>query len=176
MSIPLILIVDNVRSLHNIGSLFRIADAVAIQEIWLCGLSATPIANKEDFEKNDKRPIWVAERADKIIRKTGLSGVDNIPWRYFESTEIAVKEAKAKSITIYGLEQTSSSVDYRQANFSWPLAVIVGHEVEGVDQSLTKSIDQFIELPMAGTGKSLNVAVASAVMLYYLADHYKRKI
>lgn len=165
--LPLILVADNIRSLFNIGSLFRLADGVHIEAIYLCGISGYPKM------LGDLRPSWVSDRADKEIRKTGLDGVDHIPFRYFESTLEAIKELRSKNYQISSLELTESSIDYRETPYRFPLAIIVGHETDGVSSEALKASDSTIHLPMLGHGKSLNVSTASAALLYYLEEYYR---
>lgn len=166
-TLPATLIVDNVRSLYNVGSLFRLADGVKLEAIYLCGITGYPQTS------NDPRPAWVAERADKEIRKTGLSGVDSIPFRHFATTLEAIAEARSTGHQIVALELTESSQDYRQATYHFPLALIVGHETEGVDPAVLTHCDQTVHLPMRGAGQSLNVATAAAAILYHLVDRFE---
>lgn len=164
--LPVTLIVDNVRSLYNVGAIFRSADAVNLEAIYLCGLTGYPkIAN-------DTRAEWVAQRADKEIRKTGLAGVDSVPFRYLANVNDAIVEVKKKKYILVALEKTGESVDYRAVDYQFPLAVVVGHEVDGVSGEVLKMADRVVHLPMLGEGKSLNVATATSAFLYYLLDKH----
>jgi tRNA G18 (ribose-2'-O)-methylase SpoU len=165
--LPIILIADNIRSLYNVGSLFRLADGVNVEAIYLCGLTGYPKT------ANDDRPSWVADRADKEIRKTGLSGVDSVPFEYFSDTVDACKTAKQAGYQLIALEKTEASIDYRTPNYHFPLAIIIGHETEGVADDILKLVDVTVELPMRGEGASLNVSTAAAAYLYYLDDRYE---
>ena len=166
-SLPVILIADNIRSLYNVGSLFRLADGLAIEAIYLCGMTGYP------FVENDPRPAWVAKRADKEIRKTGLAGVDSIPFRYFENTVNATHELRASGYQIISLELASNSLDYRKASYQFPLAVVVGHETEGVNDLILNKSDLIVHLPIYGKGRSLNVSTATSAMLYHLNSLYR---
>lgn len=166
--LPVVVIADNIRSLYNVGSLFRVADGVHLDGLYLCGITATPL------RENDDRPVWMAEKADRHIRKTGLSGVDAVPFRYFTTTAEAIAFAHREGRQVIGLELTETSVDYREASYQFPLAVVIGHETEGVADTLLPSLDGTVHLPMRGAGKSLNVATASAVFLYHLNGIYKK--
>lgn len=165
--LPIIIIADNIRSLYNVGSLFRLADGLAIEAIYLCGLTSFPKL------KNDPRPSWVADRADREIQKTGLAGVDHMPFRNFATTDQAIQELRRQGYSIIGLELTNASVDYRSIEYQFPLAVVIGHETDGVDDSTLKQCDHTVHLPMRGTGKSLNVSTATAALLYYLHDQWE---
>lgn len=161
--LPIIVVADNIRSLYNVGSLFRLADGLHCEALYLCGMSGYPRV------ENDPRPEWVAARADKEIRKTGLSGVDAVDFQYFPSTFEAVTGLRAAGYTIVALELTETSVDCRSFDYNYPLAVIVGHETEGVNDQLLAMVDGVVHLPMRGAGKSLNVATATAAFLYWLS-------
>lgn len=164
--LPVIIIADNIRSLYNVGSLFRAADGVYLEGLYLCGITAYP------FTENDDRPAWMAERADRHIRKTGLTGVQSIPFRYFKTTAEAITHARQEKRQVIGLEHTATSTDYRQFPYRFPLAIVIGHETDGVDQELLPHLDGTVHLPMRGQGVSLNVATATSAFLYYLADRY----
>lgn len=164
--LPIILIADNIRSLYNVGSLFRVADGVNLEAIYLCGMTGYPMTD------NDPRPIWVAERADKEIRKTGLAGVNAVPFQYFETTEAAIADVKTKGYQAVGLELAQDSVAYRSFPYRFPLAVVIGHETDGVADSILKQLDGTVHLPMHGQGKSLNVSTAAAAFLYYIEDRH----
>lgn len=143
-----ILITDNVRSLHNIGSFFRTCDAFGMDEIYLCGVSATP--------------------PRKEISKTALGAENRVAWKYFETTLEALVEAKAQGCQILALEIASNSVPLQKfkAQDSW--ALIVGHEILGVDAEVMKRCDAVLEIPLTGTKESLNVSVAAGIGVWEL--------
>ena len=147
--LPIILVLNNVRSLHNVGSLFRTAAAANIKKIVLGGLTPTP------------------PRAE--ISKTALGGVDSIPWIHVLNLNDYLTDLKQDGYQIIALEQTSSSKPLFLTRPKFPLALIVGHEREGVEQNILKLCDYHIELPMSENGiHSLNVSNAGSIALYEL--------
>jgi|SRR5690554_618662 len=151
--IPLIVVLDNVRSQNNIGSVFRTSDAFRVEEIILCGITATP-PNTE-------------------IHKTALGAEDSVKWRYFEDTITAIKKLKAEGFTICSIEQAENSIklDTMQADKMKKYAVILGHEVHGVQQEVVNLSDYCIEIPQFGTKHSLNVSVTAGIVIW---DFYKQ--
>ncbi|MBK5194557.1 MAG: RNA methyltransferase [Proteiniphilum sp.] len=146
--IPLVVVLDNVRSQNNIGSVFRTSDAFRVEEILLCGITATP-PNAE-------------------IHKTALGAEDSVKWRYFENTLTAVDELHARGYTVFSVEQAENSLSLEhltpERNRSY--AVILGHEVHGVQQSVVDASDGCIEIPQYGTKHSLNVSVTAGIVLW----------
>ena len=151
--IPLIVVLDNVRSLNNIGSVFRTSDAFRVEEIFLCGITATP-PNVE-------------------IHKTALGAEDSVKWRYFEETISAVEELKAEDYTVFSIEQAENSISLEsvQLDKNKKYAVILGHEVYGVQQSVIDASDGCIEIPQYGTKHSLNVSVTAGIVIW---DFFKQ--
>lgn len=148
-SSQIVLVIDNVRSLHNLGAIFRTADAVGVKEIILSELCATPPRTE--------------------IEKTALGATQTVPWRKTEHLVQTLQELKAANYTIWALEQTPTSTDLFTTEASYPLALIVGHEREGVRQEILAVCDQAVELPMHGkSAHSLNVSNAAAIALYEL--------
>jgi tRNA G18 (ribose-2'-O)-methylase SpoU len=145
---PLVIILDNVRSLNNVGSVFRTADAFRLQSVYLCGIAATP-PNAE-------------------IHKTALGAEETVEWKYFQETPDAVNELKEQEYLICALEQTenSCSLEAFEVDRSKKYAIVVGHEVKGVRQDVLDICDFFIEIPQIGTKHSLNVSVASGIVLW----------
>jgi tRNA G18 (ribose-2'-O)-methylase SpoU len=146
--IPLVVVLDNVRSQHNIGSVFRTSDAFRVEEIILCGITATP-PNAE-------------------IHKTALGAEDSVRWRYFEETLTAVDELKANGYTVYAVEQAEHSLSPEQLTLAKDrrYAVILGHEVHGVEQTVVDAADGCIEIPQYGTKHSLNVSVTAGIVIW----------
>lgn len=140
------LILDNIRSMYNVGAIFRTADAARVEKIFLCGITATP--------------------PRKEIEKTALKTVEFVPWEYVKSAKQIAKSLKQKGVQIIALEQTDQSVNYRKFKFQKPMAIIIGHEVDGVSDEVLKLCDAAIEIPMLGIANSLNVATATGVILY----------
>lgn len=150
---PIIAVLDNVRSLNNIGSIFRTADAFALTEVILCGISATPPSPQ--------------------IHKTALGAEESVAWRYFATTAMAVDALRADGWTIACLEQVigSVSLDNFRPEPGQKIALVCGNEVSGVDAGIVATADVCLEIPQAGTKHSLNVAVSTAVALWHLYSH-----
>lgn len=147
------MVVDNLRSLYNIGSIFRTSDAILVEKILLCGISGKP-PNKE-------------------IEKVALGAVDTVPFEYFEKVGDAVKKLKDEGYQIVALELTKQSVNYREAGYKNKLALVVGNEVDGVSDEVLSMCDMAVEIPMRGRANSLNVATAFAVVAYEIYDKIK---
>ena len=150
--IGLTVILDNVRSLNNIGSVFRTSDAFLVNEIILCGITATP-PNVE-------------------IHKTALGAEDSMTWRYYEDTLSAVNELKTKGYTIFSIEQTENSTSLTEVSLdnNKKHAIVLGHEVHGVQQAVIDASHGCIEIPQHGTKHSLNISVAAGIVIW---DFYK---
>lgn len=148
--LPIVVVSDNIRSLHNIGSLFRTADAFLIEAIYLCGISATP-PNKE-------------------IHKTALGAELSVEWDYFSDTLHAVDKLKDNGYTIIAVEQVEGAVmlDKFVRDDTKRYALVMGNEVKGVAQDVVDRCDLAIEIPQRGTKHSLNVSVAAGVVLWQM--------
>jgi len=148
--IPFMLVMDNVRSLHNIGSLFRTADAFLLEGIYLCGITATP--------------------PHREIHKTALGATESVSWEYREETTDAISELKEKGYMILSVEQTEGAVllDQVQLSDNQKYALVFGHEIRGVDQDVVDMSDQCIEIPQYGTKHSLNISVAAGIVIWEL--------
>ena len=151
--IPLVVVLDNVRSLNNIGSVFRTSDAFRVEEICLCGITATPPSPE--------------------IHKTALGAEDSVKWRYYADTMEAVEELKTRGYTVCALELVNGSVplDRFVPDRAGRYAIVAGHEVNGVEQKVVDASDLCLEIPQEGTKHSLNVAVSTAIAIwqFYLA-------
>lgn len=147
---PLIIILDNIRSLNNIGSVFRTADAFLIEKIYLCGITATP--------------------PHKDIQKTALGATDTVDWEYKENTLELVQELQQQHIQILSIEQAENAVMLNKFNPEphKTYAVIFGNEVKGVQQDIVTLSDTVIEIPQYGTKHSLNISVSAGVVLWDL--------
>jgi len=180
----LFLILDNLRSLLNVGAIFRTADAVGVKKIYLCGITAYP-TNKliKRIDNVDIDPIIGDKEGNAIIiykpskkctteflhqeiAKTALSALDAVEWEYSTNTLEVISRLKKESVNIISLEQTDRSIDYCEANYSAPLAIVIGHERLGVSKNVLDLSDQIVEIPMMGVGKSLNVSTAAGIILY----------
>ena len=154
--LPLIVVLDDVRSLYNVGSVFRSADAFRIEAIYLCGITATP-PNAE-------------------IHKTALGGEDSVDWKYFERTEDAVEDLHKKGVFVYSVEQVEPSTKLHTLNLNAEsttnnshYAIIMGNEVKGVKQSVVDMSDGCLEIPQFGTKHSLNVSVTAGIVIWEFA-------
>ena len=144
------LILDNIRSMYNVGAIFRTADAARAEKIYLCGITATP--------------------PRKEIEKTALKTVDFVPWEKRDDTTELIKELKKQGVQIIALEQTNVSINYKDFDFQKPVAIIVGHEVDGISDDLLQLCDGIVEIPMYGIANSLNVSTAAGIILYHLCE------
>ena len=147
---PLIVILDNIRSLNNIGSVFRTADAFLIEKIFLCGITATP--------------------PHKDIQKTALGATDTVVWEHQENTEDVIKELRDKGVKILSIEQAEDAVmlnDFSPKNDE-TYAIVFGNEVKGVQQSVVSASDYVIEIPQYGSKHSLNISVSTGVVIWDL--------
>tara|TARA_B100000809_G_scaffold71630_1_gene69247 strand:- start:2605 stop:3144 length:540 start_codon:yes stop_codon:yes gene_type:complete len=147
---PIIIVLDNIRSLNNIGSVFRTADAFLIEAIYLCGITATP--------------------PHREIQKTALGATETVLWKHFKTTSEAIAELKENNYKIASIEQTENSTmlnDFK-LNQNEKLAVIFGNEVKGVEQSAIDLSDAVIEIPQYGTKHSLNISVSCGVIIWDL--------
>jgi tRNA G18 (ribose-2'-O)-methylase SpoU len=148
--LPIVVLVDNVRSLYNVGSIFRTSDGVMIEKLILCGYTPHP--------------------PRKEIEKTALGATKSVPWEYVKHPIEAIQELKNKRFTISCLELTNTSVPYFEVEqSSFPLCLIIGNEITGVSKELIDACELGIEIPMVGTKQSLNVAVAYGIAVFELA-------
>ncbi|MBG7611936.1 RNA methyltransferase [Polaribacter sp. BAL334] len=145
---PLIVVLDNIRSLNNIGSVFRTSDAFLIEKIYLCGITATP-PNRE-------------------IHKTALGATDSVDWEFVENTIDVVKRLKEERVKVLAIEQAENStkLDTFFPEKDQKYAVIFGNEVKGVQQKVVNSCDLCIEIPQLGTKHSLNISVSAGIVLW----------
>ena len=148
--IPVIIVLDNIRSQNNIGSIFRTADAFLLQEIHLCGITATP-PNRE-------------------IHKTALGATESVKWKYFSSTLDSLNELKKNDFHVYAVEQTHDSKPLSQfkPEMSKGIAIVFGNEVHGIDEAVLPRVEGCIEIPQFGTKHSLNVAVAAGIVIWHI--------
>ena len=151
--IPLIVILDNIRSLNNIGSVFRTGDAFLIEKIYLCGITAQP--------------------PHKDIHKTALGATESVSWEYVENTLKLVKKLKAEGVKTIAIEQVDNSTKLQDFKIEPDItyAVIFGNEVKGVQQEVVSACDFCLEIPQFGTKHSLNISVSAGVVLW---DFFKK--
>jgi 23S rRNA (guanosine2251-2'-O)-methyltransferase len=145
-------VLDNVRSIHNVGSIFRTADCAGVSKIYICGVTPSPY---DRFGR--KRPAF---------HKVALGAEDFVPCEYFKSTELAIKSLKKNDTEVVGVEQADQSIDYRDFKPTKDTAFVFGAEVEGVSIEALKLCDKIIGIPMKGKKESLNVSVTAGVILF----------
>ncbi len=145
---PIVVVLDNIRSFNNIGSVFRTADAFLLNKIMLCGITATP--------------------PHKDIRKTALGAAESVDWQYFETTFEAIKKLKEEDYKIIAIEQTVSSIELAdfQINTNEKYAIVLGNEVKGVEQDIINISDYCIEIEQYGTKHSLNISVCAGIVIW----------
>ena len=148
--IPLVVVLDNVRSQHNIGSVFRTSDAFLVEEIMLCGITATP--------------------PQPEIHKTALGAEDSMKWSYHPETTAAISSLQSAGYTVFAIEQTRNSIPLEEIKLdrSRKYAVVFGHEVHGVQQPVIDMCHHCIEIPQHGTKHSLNVSVTAGIVIWDL--------
>jgi tRNA G18 (ribose-2'-O)-methylase SpoU len=155
--IPVVVVLDNIRSCHNVGSVFRTSDALLVEKIYLCGITATP--------------------PDKEIRKTALGAENTVDWAYFTSTVDAVEQLRSEGYNIIAVEQVENSISIN--NFlpkqNEKIALIFGNEVKGVQQEVVNKCDKTIEIPQFGTKHSFNVSVSAGIVLWDLFNKIRGK-
>ncbi len=151
--VPLVVVLDNVRSQHNVGAVFRTADAFRLQAVYLCGICCCP-PNTE-------------------IHKTALGAEETVPFRYFADTLEAVESLKKDGYTVYAVEQAHNSLDFDTVHVSGKTAVVLGHEVFGVQQQVVDAADGCIEIRQYGTKHSLNVSVTAGIVMYKLSTQLR---
>jgi tRNA G18 (ribose-2'-O)-methylase SpoU len=149
--LPVVLLLENIRSMHNVGSVFRTADAFLVEEIRLCGYTPQP--------------------PHRDIHKTALGATDTVAWKYMNSAVEALREFRETGYRVLAVEQVEGSTALQ--SFEWPagekLAIVFGNEVEGVSEEVLACCHQCIEIPQFGTKHSLNVSVAAGIVLWELA-------
>ena len=147
---PIIVVLDNIRSLNNIGSVFRTSDAFLIEKIYLCGICATP--------------------PNKDIHKTALGATESVAWEYVEDTLTLVEKLKAENVKVLSIEQAENStkLDTFFPEKNQKYAIVMGNEVKGVQQEVVTASDLCIEIPQLGTKHSLNISVTTGVVIWDL--------
>ena len=155
--VPLVVVLDNIRSQHNVGAVFRTADAFCLQGVYLCGICCCP--------PNDE------------IHKTALGAELSVAWKYFTDTLEAIHSLQADGYTVYAIEQAHDSITLEEAVSQLhdnKVAVVLGHEVFGVQQAVVDACDACVEIPQYGTKHSLNVSVTAGIVMYQFANALRR--
>lgn len=155
--LPLIVVLDDVRSLHNVGSVFRSADAFRVEAVYLCGITATP--------------------PHPEIHKTALGGEDSVAWRYFPTATEAIESLHNDGFFVYSIEQVEGSTKLQnlQLDTDRRYAVVLGNEVKGVHQEVVDMSDGCLEIPQFGTKHSLNVSVTAGMVIWEVAKKFLSK-
>lgn len=151
---PIYVVLDNIRSLYNVGAIFRTSDGVMAEKIYLCGMTGMPPRRE--------------------ITKTSLGACDVVPWEYREKAASVVIELKEKGVQIVTLELTDPPNHYAQTEFKYPVALVIGHEINGVSEEIMELSDLSISIPMLGLANSLNVATAYGIAVYQLLNKYQQ--
>jgi tRNA G18 (ribose-2'-O)-methylase SpoU len=151
---PIYAMLDNIRSLYNVGAMFRTADAARIEKMLLCGITGYP--------------------PRKELDKTALGATETVPWEYFPDPLTAIHQLKSQGVQIVALEHTTKSVPHWEFDFQFPSCVVVGHEVWGIQDEILQHADAAIEIPMFGSKHSLNVSVAFSIVVYDMLAKYKQ--
>ncbi len=153
--IPLIVILDNIRSLNNIGSVFRTSDAFVVEKIYLCGITATP--------------------PNKDIHKTALGATDTVAWEYVEDTLTLVKKLQKEGVAVASIEQADNATLLQDFEIlkDKRYAIVMGNEVKGVQQEVVSASDACIEIPQFGTKHSLNISVTTGIVLWSFLQQLK---
>ena len=153
--LPVVVVLNNIRSLHNVGTIFRTADGAGVQKIWLCGITGYPPQGG--------------------ITKTALGAENHVPWEYGEDILAVVRKLKAEGYQLVLLEQMKGSVSHDLFKPKFPVCLVVGNEIQGVNESLGSVAYASIEIEMHGIKNSLNVAVAFGVSVYQLSTQFKQR-
>jgi len=154
--IPLVVVLDNIRSMHNVGSVFRSSDAFLVEAIYLCGYTPKP--------------------PHRDIHKTALGATETVAWQHFEKIETAMHLLQNNGYSIVAIEQTTQSIPLHAHQWNGQkVAIVLGNEVEGVQDAALHYCDQAIEIPQFGTKHSLNVSVAAGILLWHFAGSLLQK-
>ena len=153
--LPFCVVLNNIRSLYNVGSIFRTADGVGVEKLWICGITGYP--------------------PDTQISKTALGAEKKVPWEYRMDAREVLRELKTLGYQIVFLEQLAESIPYQDFQPAQPVCLVIGNEVSGVSEELISLCDKTLEIEMAGLKNSLNVAVAFGVVAYHFRHCLKTK-
>ena len=150
----LYIVIDNIRSAYNVGSIFRTADGVGNTTIYICGIAPTP--------------------EHIIVAKTSLGSTDSVEWKYFKTTKEAIEDLKKQNIPVFAVEITDTAKLYCDFKYPEICALVLGHETEGVSRHILKICDDAIYVPMNGKKESLNVATTAGIVMYEaMKDNFK---
>jgi len=153
--LPIYILLENIRSMYNVGSIFRTSDGARISKLFLTGFTPAP--------------------PRKEIDKTALGATESVPWEYAVNPLPVIKRLKEQGVRIAAVEHTSESRNYAEIVFPFPVCLMLGNEVEGLSSEVIKEADFAVELPMQGIKQSLNVAVAHGVVLYHVMQQFLKQ-
>ncbi|MFH1284489.1 MAG: TrmH family RNA methyltransferase [Candidatus Peregrinibacteria bacterium] len=143
---PIFAVADNVRSLYNVGAIFRTSDAVLLEKLYLCGITGCP--------------------PRKEISKTALGAEETVPFEYHENAVEVIKDLKKKGVLTVAVELAHGAVTYDKADYRFPVCFVFGHEVEGISDEVMENVDMSVYVPMLGRANSLNVATCYGIIMY----------
>lgn len=147
---PIYFVLDEILDTFNVGSMFRLADAVAASRVYLCGKMETPPSSR--------------------IHKAAVGTENWVPWVYKKNTSLAIDELKKEGVSIIAIEQDRRAISYKDLEAKFPIALVLGHETKGVSKKVLNQVDTIVELPMFGVNKSFNVWGSAAVIAYKLME------
>ena len=152
---PVVVVLDNIRSMNNIGSVFRSCDAFRVEKLFLCGITATP--------------------PHREIQKTALDATESVDWKYFEETPDAIKFLKENGFTVFAVEQTDKSFTLKnmQVKHNEKIALVFGNEINGISDEALNICDYALEIPQFGTKHSLNISVSVGIVLWDIISKHK---
>jgi tRNA G18 (ribose-2'-O)-methylase SpoU len=153
--LPFCVVLNDIRSLYNVGSIFRTADGAGVEKLWICGITGHP--------------------PDSQISKTALGAEIEVPWEYRRDAREVLRELKSQGYSIVFLEQLAESIPYQDYGPSGPVCLVIGNEVSGVSEELLSLCDETLEIEMAGAKNSLNVSVAFGVVAYHFRKVLKSR-
>ena len=153
---PILVVCESIRSLYNVGSIFRTSDGLRVEKIYLCGFTGYP--------------------PRKEIDKVALGAADSVPWEYNENVTEVIKKLRMNGVQVVALEHTEGSSNFQEFKYSFPTAVVLGHEYDGLSQDALDVCHSAVEIPMYGIKQSLNVATAFGIIGYELLRQYRRRM
>ncbi|MBD3360625.1 TrmH family RNA methyltransferase [Candidatus Peregrinibacteria bacterium] len=151
---PIYAVIDNVRSLYNVGAIFRTSDAVLLKKLYLCGITGFP--------------------PRKEISKTALGAEETVPWEHYDDSLEVIKKLKKNGVKIAAVELTDENIRYDKAEYKFPVCFVFGHEVEGISDDVIQFVDFAVYLPMSGRANSLNVATCYGIIMYEALKKIKK--
>jgi len=146
-----VIVLDNIRSVYNVGSIFRTAEGFGVSKIYLCGTTPQPV----DRFGRDR----------KDMAKVALGAEQTVPWGYFKTTRLVIEKLKQEGFVIVSIEQHSRSIDYKVTNFPEKISLVFGNEVDGISKDILEMSDESVEIPMTGKKESFNVSVTVGIIL-----------